>query len=174
MDGWGTIISAAASATAAMAAVLITQAFTGRRWRQEREERRWAEALGLARIVSSADESDLARAIAKHRLDALGITAEWLAEHRDAERTGLADRVFGHPVFKESEIATVESALAQPPAVDEDVGRMMNVWSRIDHMFGRPDDRLQEETPVRIFVIATLFAMVFALLALSATVEALS
>lgn len=170
MDGWGQIIGVGMSAAAGIAAVLITQAYTGRRWRREREEKDWAEALAMARVAADSSESALAKAIARQRLDALGINPEWVEAHRDPE-AGLADQIFGKSEIDIGDLTTVADVVAAPlPAIDADLQAIVGVVRRLDDMFAlaRAEARPEDDIRVRIFLVMVVFCLVFGGLGLAA------
>lgn len=174
MEGfWSTIIGALIG----FAASFVTHAGVGRRWAKEREERQFAEALAMARVVESAEESDLAKAIARERLRMLGVTEEWVETSRADEKRRRGWEIFGPPRMPADEIDTVERAIkAEPPKPDSDVQFLVDVVSHIDAAFNRArnDARAEEDTRVRIFLVMANFIIVFGLLMVWAAIRALS
>ncbi len=170
---WSAVIAAAFGVAATMA----THWGVGRRWRKEREERGWAEALAMARVVESSEESELAKSIARSRLRTLGITEDWLSKSRKAEFSRSAAALFGPPRPDSEEIEAVSRALKSEPAeLDPDLKRVATAMAHIDELFmrARADATAEEDTKVRIFVLLLLFSATFIVLAIGATVRALS
>jgi hypothetical protein len=169
------IISACITAAVSVISVFVAHALLGSRWRKEREEKQWAEALAMARVAEAPEESEIARAIARHRLAQLGIGTDWIAEARHVHKRAAFD-LFKAPGLSPAELDTVERAIASPePALDQDIVKVIDIATWIDHAFhvAGSEARAEEDTRVRIFVLIALFSFIFICLAFAAVARSL-
>lgn len=173
MEGfWGTLLGAAI----AFSASYISHASAGRRWAKDREDRQYAEAIAMARIVEAADESELAKAIAKERLRTLGVTETWVEEVRQHERQRRGWELFGPPAPGEDDLEAVERALkSETIKPDKEIEYVLKAMNWVDQAFdrARADARVEEDTRVRILLLLLTFAFTFVVLAIAATLRAL-
>ena len=174
MDKWSTTLTVIVPGIFAVVTLLLGNNFVLRRWWAEREDKLWAEALALARVVENPDEAELAKAIARTRLESLGITEDWLNE-ATRKREGLSAVAFPDAVMKKEDTDVVRHALVHRSAPDPDIQRVVQAIWKVEEAFERAklDGRPEEDTRIRIFLLMVVFGSIFVFLGGSAVVRAL-
>lgn len=174
MDKWSTTLTVVVPGIFAVVTLLLGNNFVLRRWRAEREDKLWAEALALARVIENPDEAELAKAIARTRLEVLGITEDWLTQAARA-REGFAAVAFPEAAMKRDDADVVRHALVRQNSTDPDIQRVINAVWKVEEAFARArsDGRAEDDTRLRIFLVLVLFASSFVFLSVSAIVRAL-
>ncbi len=174
MDKWATTLTVVVPGLFAVVTLLLGNNFVLRRWRAEREDKLWAEALALARVIENPDEAELAKAIARTRLEVLGITDDWLTQ-ATRKREGFAAVAFPEAVMKREDTEVVRQALVRQSSTDPDIQRVIQAVWKVEAAFerARSSGGAEEDTRIRIFLVLVLFASIFVFLSGSAVVRAL-
>lgn len=163
-----TILSAVLTTAGTVALAILGERHVYRRWKAERQERQWDQAIAMARVVDNPEEPEMVRALARARLDNMGVTQEWLAQVRAAQHRQLVGGIFrAHPEMTADDADAIDRAIAEP--VRE--GDLKEVSAAVDRIVtysleAQAHDAAADRR-VRIILLATLFAAVFVSLALT-------